>query len=393
MNVAANLKRRKNRIANAIFFFISGFGYAAWASRIPTIRTEFQLSDSMLGSILFAMPIGLLCTLPLTNYLLGRNSSKKIMLIGSIAFNTVLCLTGFVSEVWQLFIILFCFGSSRNLLNISMNAQAVSVQQLYKEKSIITTFHGIWSIAGFSGAALGYILVSFGIGIQWHFPLVGIAMIALTLYQYQYTIDAPPSEEQKHKTLFALPDKSILIYAIIVFICMACENTMYDWSGVYFQKAMQASQPMATGAFAVYMITMTMGRFVGDRIVTRIGVKKMLLFSAALMATGFSLVVLLPFVFTGILGFIMIGFGISCISPLIFGLAGKSTAYSGASSLAAISSISYLGFLAVPPLIGFISEATNIRVSFGIIAILSGIMILLINTIKEESTTAVRTTA
>ena len=393
MDVLANLKRRKSRIANAIFFFISGFGYSAWASRIPTIRTEFQLSDSMLGSILFAMPIGLLCTLPLTNYLLGRNSSKKIMLIGSIAFNAVLCLTGFVSEVWQLFIILFCFGSSRNLLNISMNAQAVSVQQLYKEKSIITTFHGIWSIAGFSGAALGYILVSFGIGIQWHFPLVGIAMIALTLYQYPYTIDAPPSEEQKHKTLFALPDKSILIYAIIVFICMACENTMYDWSGVYFQKAMQASQPMATGAFAIYMITMTMGRFAGDRIVTRIGVKKTLLYSGILLATGFSLVVLLPFVFTGILGFIMIGFGISCISPLIFGLAGKSTTYSSASSLAAISSISYLGFLAVPPLIGFISEATNIRVSFGIIAILSGIMILLINTIKEESTTAVRTTA
>ncbi|MEZ0130672.1 MFS transporter [Flavobacterium sp. LBUM151] len=387
-----NLQRRKSRIANAVFFFISGFGYAAWASRIPTIRTEFQLSDSMLGSILFAMPIGLICTLPITNYLLSRNSSKKIMLIGSIAFNAVLCLTGFVSEVWQLFVILFCFGSSRNLLNISMNTQAVSVQKLYKNKSIITTFHGIWSIAGFSGAALGYVLVSFGIGIQWHFPLVGIAMIALTIHQYQYTLDAP-ADSKKHKTLFALPDKSILGYAIIVFICMACENTMYDWSGVYFQKAMKASQPMATGAFAVYMITMTMGRFAGDRIVNRIGVKKMLFYSAALLATGFLIVVTLPFVFTGILGFIMIGFGISCISPLVFGLAGKSALHSSASSLASISSISYLGFLAVPPLIGFISEVTSIRISFGIIAAFAGIMIVLISKIKEESNVVENATA
>lgn len=37
------------------------------------------------------------------------------------------------------------------------------------------------------------------------------------------------------------------------------------------------------------MITMTMGRFAGDRIVNRIGVKKMLLYSAALLASGFLL--------------------------------------------------------------------------------------------------------
>ena len=392
MDEVENLKRRKSRIANAVFFFISGFGYAAWASRIPTIRTSFHLSDSMLGTLLFAMPIGLICTLPITNYLLGKNSSKKIMLAGSVFFNGVLCLTGFVSEVWQLFIILFCFGSSRNLLNISMNAQAVSVQKLYRNKSIITAFHGIWSVAGFSGAALGYILVSSGVGIQWHFPVVGVAMILLTIHQSQYTLDAPP-DTQKHKKLFALPDKSILNYAIIVFICMACENTMYDWSGVYFQKAMKASQPLATAAFAVYMIMMTLGRFAGDRIVNRIGVKKMLLYNSMMLTTGFLLVVLLPFPFTGILGFILIGLGISCISPLVFGLAGRSSIYSSSSSLASISSISYLGFLTVPPLIGFISEVTSIRVSFGIIAALAGIMIVLISKIKEEATAAQNVTA
>jgi len=96
-------------------------------------------------------------------------------------------------------------------------------------------------------------------------------------------------------------------------------------------------------------------------------------------------VVLLPYPFTGILGFILIGLGISCISPLVFGLAGKSAIHSSASSLASISSISYLGFLAVPPLIGFISEATSMRVSFGIITFLTAIMIFLIYKIKEES--------
>jgi fucose permease len=312
------------------------------------------------------------------------------MLLGSVAFNSVLCLTGFVSQMWQLFIILFCFGSARNLLNISMNAQAVSVQRFYSE-SIITTFHGIWSIAGFSGAALGYFLVSMDIGIIWHFPLVGIVMIALTLYQYQYTIDDPP-QPKKNKTLFALPERSVLHYAIIVFICMACENTMYDWSGVYFQKALHSSQAMATGAFATYMIAMTIGRFAGDRIVNAIGVKNMLYYNSILLTAGFLLVILMPYPLFGFIGFLMAGFGISCISPLVLSLAGKSAKEGSARILASISSISYLGFLVVPPIIGFISEAAGIRVSFGVIAALAMVMIILIKRIKQDSKTIVEHT-
>jgi fucose permease len=378
------MTRRKSRTANAIFFFISGFGYAAWASRIPTLREQLQLSDSMLGSLLLAMPIGLLCTLPLTTYLLGRHSSRSIMLLGSLVFNAVLCFTGFASEIWQLFIILFCFGSSRNLLNISMNAQAVSVQRQYKHKSVITAFHGIWSIAGFAGAALGYALVSFGIGISWHFPGVGIAMIGLSLFQYRHTLYEEP-EKNRRSRLFAWPEKSILNYAIIVFICMACENTMYDWGGVYFQKTMHASQAMATAAFAIYMVMMTLGRFAGDRIVNRIGVRKMLYYSSLLLTAGFFITVALPYPITGFLGFMMAGLGISCISPLIFSLAGQSVNLSNATALSSISTISYFGFLLVPPLIGFLSEAAGIRFSFGIIALLAAAMVLLIGRIKDDS--------
>jgi fucose permease len=376
--------RRQSRLANAAFFFVSGFGYAAWASRIPTLRNTLQLSDSMLGTLLLAMPIGLLCTLPLTNYLLGKYSSRSIMLFGSLAFNTVLCITGFASEIWQLFIILFCFGSSRNLLNISMNAQAVSVQRQYKNKSVITAFHGIWSVAGFTGAALGYLLVSFDIGVAWHFPGVGMAMIGLTLFQYKYTLYESPNRTER-KTLFAWPDKSILNYAFIVFICMACENTMYDWSGVYFQKTMLSSQAMATAAFASYMVMMTLGRFAGDRVVDKIGVRKVLACSAMILTAGFLLAVLLPYPITGFLGFMMAGLGISCVAPLVLSLAGQSAGHNSATALASISSISYFGFLVVPPLIGFLSEAVGIRISFGVIGLMAAVMVLLIGRIKKDS--------
>jgi MFS family permease len=372
---------RKSRVASAVYFFISGFGYAAWAARIPAIRQDFHLSDSMLGTLLFAMPVGLLCTLPITNYLLGKYSSRSIMLFGSLAFNVALFITGFAESIWQLAILLFCFGSSRNLLNLSMNANAVGVQKLY-DRSIITSFHGIWSIAGFSGALLGYAMTSFDIGVRWHFAVVSFMMSAMTIYFSQYILYERPKKTKK--TLFALPERHLLRFAFIVFICMACENTMYDWSGVYFQKTMHASQPMATAAFSVYMIAMTAGRFLGDRVVNRIGVARTLYYCAITLATGFAIAVLFPYPATGFLGFLLCGFGVSCVSPLVFSLAGRSVKFGSAAALASISSISYLGFLMVPPLVGFISEGAGIRVAFASIGIMAIVMIVLTSGIRQD---------
>ncbi|NCD71941.1 MFS transporter [Mucilaginibacter agri] len=374
---------RNIRIANAIFFFISGFGYSAWASRIPSIKHNLHLNEAQLGAILFALPVGLILTMPLTNYLLSRYTSKAIMLVGAIAFNIMLCFVGFASAPWQLVIVLVGFGSSRNLFNLSTNAQAVSVQRLYS-KSIITTFHGIWSMAGFAGAALGYIMVSFNVATNWHLPAVGLSMTLLSLFAYSNTLYEPVVKQTEKKPIFSLPDKFLIKFSVIAFVSMACENTMYDWSGIYFEKAVHASRSTATAAFVFYMIAMTSGRFIGDKLVNRIGIKRILFYSGIFITLGLFTAVLLPYTITGFIGFMFTGLGVSCIVPLIYSLAGRVKSMSSARALASISTISYLGFLMVPPLVGFIAEATNIRVSFAVIGLMGGIVIWMVSKINEE---------
>ena len=87
------------RIATAVFFFISGFGYASWASRIPTLQQKLHLNEAGLGAVLFALPAGLILTIPVTNWFLGRYSSNKVMFAGTVAFNLMLALLGFTSSV------------------------------------------------------------------------------------------------------------------------------------------------------------------------------------------------------------------------------------------------------------------------------------------------------
>jgi MFS family permease len=356
----------RSRIMVAMFFFVSGFGFSTWASRIPTIQQELHLNEAQLGAVLFALPIGLLLTLPVTGSLLSKYDSRGIMITGAVLFNLMLCGIGFARRTWELVLGLFCFGASRNLLNISANAQSIGVQALY-DRSIIARFHGIWSLAGFGGAALGSLMVSFAVPPGWHFLLVGSLLTLLAFYAFPGALPQEPAVRER-RPWFALPDKALAKFGLISFASMACEGTMYDWSGIYFRKAVHTSGKAATLGFVVYMVAMTLGRLTGDKLANRFGIKHMLTYSGLLIGSGLLLATLLPFPLTAGLGFMLTGFGVSCVIPMVFSMAGRAAGMSSGSAIAAVSTVGYFGFLMVPPLVGSVAEFAGLRWSFGLMA-------------------------
>jgi MFS family permease len=357
---------RRTRIMVTIFFFISGFGFSTWASRIPTIQQQLHLNEAQLGAVLFALPIGLMVTVPITGMLLSRRDSRRIMLIGAIFFNIMLCMIGFVHQSWQLVIALLCFGSSRNLMNISVNAQSIGVQARY-DRSIIAIFHAVWSLAGFAGAAVGSMMVSLSISPAWHFLIIGVLLTALSLYAYPGTLPQQP-EVRERRPLFVLPDKTLVKYGLISFASMACEGTMFDWSGIYFRKAVHTSGKIATLGFVAYMTAMTLGRLTGDRLANRFGIRTMLTYSGMLIGAGLLLATTLPFPLTAALGFILTGFGVSCVIPMVFSMAGRASNMTSGSAIAGVSTVGYLGFLIVPPLVGSVAQLAGLRSAFGMMA-------------------------
>ena len=282
----------------------------------------------------------------------------------------------------QLIVVLFFFGSARNMMTLSINTQGVGVQALYS-KSIMASFHGIWSMAGFAGAAVGLAMVYFNVAVPYHFLIISILLAGFTLYFINDTLYSKPIP-QTRKPVFSLPDKYLLKFSLICFACMACENTMYDWSAIYFQKAIHADKTMSTAAFVIYLVAMTSGRFFGDRVVTRLGIKTVLKFSGLFIFGGLVIAVALPYVFTALFGFVLVGFGVSCVVPMVFSLAGRSKNMSSSSALASISTVGYLGFVLVPPLVGFISQNFSLRISFSIIALFGGVIVYLVSKLRDR---------
>ena len=130
---------------------------------------------------------------------------------------------------------------------------------------------------------------------------------------------------------------------------------------------------------------MTLGRFTGDKIVAATSVKKVLNFSGIFILFGFLLAVLFPYIYTAFIGYAMVGLGISCVVPLVFSMAGKSKTLKSGQALAAISTVSYLGFLIIPPFVGFVAQAVGLRWAFGIVSGFGALIILMVARIKEET--------
>ncbi len=358
---------RTYRIAVSVFFFIAGFVFASWASRIPDIKNALHLSDAGLGSVLLALPAGLITGLPLSGFLVSRYGSKKIMIAGAILYPSILLLLGLAASPVQLAVALFLFGFCGNLLNISINTQAVGIEAIYS-RSIMASFHGIWSLAGFTGAAVSTLMISYKLTPFTHFSISCAAAVLLIIVSHKHVL--PQDSGDTKQPLFAKPDNAILKLGLIVFGSLVCEGTMFDWSGVYFEKVVLVPDSLRTLGYIAFMSSMAAGRFIADWLVTKFGVKPMIQASGIIVSAGLLTAVIFPYIVPATIGFLLVGIGVSSIVPLTYGIAGKSTTMSPGLALAALSTIGFFGFLLGPPLIGFIAQAAGLRWSFTVIAVI-----------------------
>lgn len=359
---------RVYRIALCAFFFGQGLTFSSWASRIPDIKNMLQLSDGQLGGLLLGLPAGQLTGLLFSGYLVAKFGSKQVLSIACILYPASLMLVGLANSSLSLFLSLYVLGLFGNFFNISVNTQAVAVERLYG-RSILASFHGVWSLAGFVGGIIGSLMVAAGVSPIVHFVLT-FCIVTILVQTARFYILPRDNKTSIKASVFTKPDKTIVILGIIAFAVMICEGTMFDWTGIYFETVVKTPIEFSRLGFVAFMCMMASGRFGADYFITKLGHKRMLRSSGIIILSGLALAVLFPNIVIATIGFMMVGIGVSSVVPITYSLAGKSTTMLSSAALASVSSIGFLGFLIGPPLIGFISESFGLRIAFGIVALL-----------------------
>ena len=360
--------KRAYRLAVGTLFFLQGLCFATWASRIPSITQTLHLSDAVLGVVLFALPIGSIAALPFAGWMVTRWGSKRVATNSLLLYSLLLLAIGLSNSIPLLVASLVLFGMVGNTANIAINTQAVGVEARYG-RNIMASFHGLWSLAGFTAAGIGTYMIGRSVLPFTHFLLVTGAILAGVAAAFQYLLPAEEKSPEK-QPLFVKPDATLLRLGIIAFCCMICEGAMFDWSGIYFQRVVGADRDWIGAGYTAFMCTMAAGRFLTDGVVARIGFKQTIVLSGTLITAGLLVAVLFPTLPAAIAGFFIVGFGVSSVVPLVYSEAGKSKTMSPGMALAAVSSIGFIGFLIGPPLIGVVAGLFGLRLSFGIIALI-----------------------
>lgn len=375
---------RKIRWAVSSFYFSLGLCFSTWASRIPDIKTDLHLGSAALGTVLFALPLGQLIMMPFSGRLVTHFGSHRILLFSISMYVFSLTNLGLATNQWQLSLALLLFGMVGNLNNISVNTQAVYTENIYK-KPIMASFHGVWSFAGFTGALVSLLMLTFKITPHQHFLIIGGCVLLLVVFNYRFLIKAKKFIRTKKVKLFSKPDKNLILLGMIGFCSMASEGIMFDWSGIYFKDVVKAPGTLIILGYTSFMIMMAGGRFLGDGLIQKFGKRKVLKFSGFLVSVGFFIAVIIPYLIPSIIAFMMIGLGVAAVVPTIYSLAGKNTTIPTSEALTIVSSVSFLGFLMGPPIIGYIAEVAGLRFSFAFIGIFGFLIAFLVSKIKVIS--------
>ena len=349
------------------FFFIGGFGTATWAPLVPLLRERLMVGDDVLGMLLLCIGVGSLLTMPLSGALAMRLGCRRVVMTASILFAAILLLVSCVDALSLAVPIVLIFGAVMGCIDVVVNIVAVLVEKGIGRR-IMSGMHAFWSLGGFAGAGLYGVWV----GLLGLTPFQSTAIAAglillLTAVFGRYLIPYGGGGG----ALLALPRGIIVFVGMTAFIAFLSEGAVMDWGGVYLTTVRGMDLALAGTGYSVFSAAMLTMRFLGDRVVQRIGALLVAVGGALLAFGGILLVMFAPVDALLYVGFFAIGIGSANIVPVFFSLMGRQNVMPVSAAVSAVSTMGYLGILAGPAAIGFVSSLTTLQTAFAMLAALS----------------------
>lgn len=373
------------RLALLGVFAVNGAVLAAWATRIPVVKQTAGLSTGQLGLVLLAPAVGALVAFELSGRAAARFGSSRTTGACAVLFCLLLPLIALAdADPRALFAVLLLFGAGNGALDVAMNTHGVAVEQQLG-RPVLSGMHAAFSAGGLAGAATGGAAAAAGWGVGPHFTLAaGVALACAVLATTWLALPPPrspvaaaapsgtaagpdrsPSRPGRGRLGRVLPPGPVLLLGAVGFACLLGEGAAADWSATYLREDTGSTAGQAAVGYAGFSAAMLVGRLAGDALRARLPAGQLLTGSAVLAAAGLLGGLAVGGTAAGIVGFTLLGAGLAVVIPIVFAAAGQlhpdRTGLSAATALARVNTLSYLGFLAGPPLVGLLAHTTGLR--------------------------------
>jgi len=379
----------RQSLAIGMVFISVGFLFGNWATLIPYIKQKFDLDDAQLGLLLLSMPIGATVMNPFSTYFINRFG-----MLNTTIFGLILLVVTYILPVSFYYLPLVSaglvlVGISLSVTNVAMNTCVTSLEHQYGI-NIMSTCHGMFSAGLMFGSITASILRGMKIEPVFQMTVIAVVITALVILlrptilgiHEEKIIDEGGDGETSLGAKFILPKGALLLMVLISLCTNVTEGTMADWTAVYMREIVHTDDYFIGCGLAGYSMFMSLGRFLGDALIPRFGGNAVLCIGGIIAALGIVLAIIFPYTITSILGFTLVGAGVSCGAPILYGSAARVPGMAKGAGLATLNTFSMGGFLAGPVLIGFISKSVNLPFAFSMVAVLAIVWVFLVNRVK-----------
>jgi predicted MFS family arabinose efflux permease len=361
-------RRSQARVGVAAVFCLNGFGYGSWVPRIAEIQAKLGLSEGELGIALFMAAVGALIAMPLAGAAAHRYGSRATTAVAVACFALALPALALAPGPLALGGVLLLFGATFASLDVAMNSQGVAVEKALR-RPIMSSLHGMFSLGGMAGAGATALIAGAGVGLLPHFASIAALVALLGVAACRPMLPAA-AEGGAAGPGFARPSAALLLPGVVALAGLLSEGAVADWSAVYLSKSLGAGTATAAAAFAAFSCAMAAGRFSGDWVALRLGGDTVVRAGGALAATGLGLTLAIGHPLVAVLGFALVGAGLSCVFPVVLSGAARVPGLPPSAAIAAVCTVGYLGFLVGPPLIGGLAELVGLPAALGVVVAL-----------------------
>ncbi|WP_325919475.1 MFS transporter [Pseudomonas frederiksbergensis] len=356
---------RLEQMSTRIAYLIAGIGIAAWAPLVPYAKVRANLDEGTLGLLLLCLGVGSILAMPISGALATRFGCRRVLSGGTLLVCLALPLLATMSSLPWLVTALFLFGAGLGTVDSTVNLQAVIVERA-SGKTMMSGFHGMFSLGGIIGAAGVSALLGLGLSPLAATLVVNAVLLVALLKAAPHLL---PYGSESSGPAFAIPHGVVLFIGILCFIVFLAEGAVLDWSAVFLTTERAVDTAYAGLGYAAFALTMTVGRLMGDSVVRRLGAKHVIIYGGSIAAAGFLMATVAPMWQAVLLGYALVGAGCSNIVPVLYTAVGKQTLMPEAIAVPAITTIGYAGILAGPALIGFVAHGSSLGIAFGLIAL------------------------
>jgi len=355
-----------SRLATRAAFLVAGFGLACWAPLVPLAKARLGVDDGTLGLLLLCLGLGSVVAMQLAGPLTSFIGARPAVIVGGIGQAALLPFLAFAPNVWMMAVSLLLFGGFLGVIEVGMNVHAVEVEKR-AGRPLMSGFHGLFSVGGFTGASMMTAALSIGMGAVTGAIIASIFMIATLLLVAPRFIATPKADDAP---LFVGPRGIVILLALLAALTFLTEGAILDWGALLLSGQGLMPTTQAGLGYSVFAVAMTFGRLTGDAVVNRIGDRRAMLWGGLLAIGGYIVLLTAPVAMVAFAGLTLIGLGASNTVPILFRQTGVQSAMPSGLAIAAVTTVGYAGILVGPAGVGFLAQAIGLPGAFWVLAAL-----------------------